>query len=446
MNVLTVILGILGIIAGVAGLIVAYEGVFNLKRWQAISLIVVGLFLVQFPKLFFHATSGYQYELVFPSGERSAVTSAGWKWRGYADVSEWDKYIDIRVNRIELDPTLTDKEIYDLKKSFEEVEGLMKPIGIMFVDKVTANVAISTRFKLPVNDSIFLAMTMEFKTLDNLVTNTLVPTIEELVGNTGYMFSAEDYVSGSSTDFKYAIEDQLKKGSYSVEKTQYKDTILEPVVNKGVPKIKEIQTRYAVIKRRNSKGEFIRNAHDITRNGISVSQVIVDDVILEEKFKERLKDQRDESAKRQLEQQKVLTARDAQQRLVAEGERDKAQERAIKEKEAVSILIQKETQLKEEETNLRLAEKRKQTAIVMAETEKIAADAKAYSITKTVKAGIDPKEELKLRLEAEVRKEEWKSKRPVPSYLVVNGDSKGSNNGLSTLMEMQLAQGLKTKK
>lgn len=71
----------------------------------------------------------------------------------------------------------------------------------------------------------------------------------------------------------------------------------------------------------------------MSENNIIVSQVIVDNIELEATFKQRLEAQRDESAKRQLEQQKVETTKDAQQRIIAEGERDKAQERVNQEKE-----------------------------------------------------------------------------------------------------------------
>ena len=71
----------------------------------------------------------------------------------------------------------------------------------------------------------------------------------------------------------------------------------------------------------------------------------------EKVFKERLEKQRDESAKRQLEQQKIETAKSTQLRIVAEGERDKAQERVNQEKEQVKKLIAIETRLKEEKTN-----------------------------------------------------------------------------------------------
>lgn len=86
-----------------------------------------------------------------------------------------------------------------------------------------------------------------------------------------------------------------------------------------------------------------------------LAQVIVNELILEKVFKIRLEAQRNESAKRQLEQQEIKTAKDARVRIIAEGERDKAAERHTQEKEHVKALISIETKLKQEETNKKLA-------------------------------------------------------------------------------------------
>ena len=88
----------------------------------------------------------------------------------------------------------------------------------------------------------------------------------------------------------------------------------------------------------------------LTKNNIIVSQVIVDTINLEGEFKKRLQAQRDESAKRQLEQQKIETARSTQLRVVAEGERDKAKEQVTQELAQVKTLIAIETKKKEEVT------------------------------------------------------------------------------------------------
>ena len=153
--------------------------------------------------------------------------------------------------------------------------------------------------------------------------------------------------------------------------------------------IKEIKTRYLVEKVLDENGFPIRIPHEITQNNIIVSQVIIDAVELEPTFKQRLEAQRDESAKRQIEQQKVETAKAAQSRIIAEGERDKAAERVAQEKEQVKQLIAIETKLKQEKTNKELAAIALETERLLSSKRKVAADAKAYENTKLVSAGFN---------------------------------------------------------
>ena len=67
----------------------------------------------------------------------SAVMEQGIKWRGFAKIDKWEKYIDVKVvgQNIEIDES--------------EVSGVMKPIPLRFIDQVTASGFVSTRFELP---------------------------------------------------------------------------------------------------------------------------------------------------------------------------------------------------------------------------------------------------------------------------------------------------------
>ena len=292
----------------------------------------IGVVLVFIPYLFFWAEPGYQYLLVYPTGNKSAIMTEGITWRGFAQIIPWQKFIDVKV--------------VEGREDIDEIEGAMDPIPIRFIDQVTAKTKLSTRFQLPTDEDSFIELAIEFRTLQNLVQTTLIPTVREVVSNTGYMFAAQDYISGSASDFRVAIDDQLKYGTYSVMKSEYRDTIISGIESENRT-IKEVRTRYEVNKRLDKNNKVIRIQHDINENNIIVAQVIVDDVELEEVFKKRLEAQRDESAKRQLEQQKIKTAKDAQARIVAEGERDKAAERVTQEKEQVKALIAIEISFKE---------------------------------------------------------------------------------------------------
>ena len=333
----------------------------------------------------------------------------GIKWRGFAKITPWQKYIDVKV--------------IEEGESMREIEGAMKPIPIRFIDQVTAETKLSTRFQLPQDEESFINLAIEFRSLQNLVQNTLVPTVREVVSNTGYMFAAQDYISGSASDFRVAIDDQLKFGTYSVEKREIRDTIVTSI-EESDREIREIKTRYEVNRRRDRAGQIIRIPHDINENNIIVAQVIVDDVELEKTFKKRLEAQRDESAKRQLEQQKIKTAKDAQARIIAEGERDKAAERVTQEKEQVKALIAIETKLKQEETNRQLAKIALETKKLEAEAKKVKADAEAYQNKKLVQAGLTPQERAEYEKQTAIGVAAELSKINFPQTMII-GDSEG---------------------
>jgi hypothetical protein len=425
-------IGILLLIAGLIMLILrpllsdknVYEGEKKVKsqapsfllmftRKISSAMIIIALILMFIPYLFFFAERGYSYLLVFPTGKMSAVIEQGIKWRGLAKIDDWQKYIDVKVVSKE-----TESDI-------KELEGVMSPIPIRFIDQVTANGHVSLRFQLPNDEESFIKLAVKYRTMSNLVNNTIIPTVREQLINTGYMFAAQNYISGESQSFRQTFEEQLKGGTYAVEKLETKDTIYADIDLKTKSRrIKEVQTKYTVNKIL-VNGIPERIPHELSENNIIVSQVIVDKIDLEATFKQRLEAQRDESAKRQLQQQMIETAKAEQQRVVAQGERDKAQERVTQEKEQVKKLIAIETKLKEEATNKDLAAIALETARLKAQTKKVAADAQFYENAKLVQAGLTPQERAEWDYKTSIGVAAEIAKIKFPSTMIMGGDDKG---------------------
>lgn len=404
---------------------------FFLMFSKKISLVIAGagLLIAMLPYMFFWAEPGYQYFLVYPTGKSDVVMNQGIKFRGFAKIVPWQKYIDVKV----VDP---DDEVKD-------IEGLMKPIPIRFIDQVTAEVKISGRFQLPTDEEDFITLAIKYRTMDNLVQNTLIPTIREQTNNTGYMYAAQDYISGEAQSFRQTLDEQLKDGAYAVIKIEHRDTVFNDVQRANTDRaIKEIRTSYTVEKVLQN-GLPKRIPHELTENSIIVSQVIVDDVILEPIFKQRLEAQRDESAKRQIEQQKVETAKAAQARIIAEGERDKAGERVAQEKEQVKQLIAIETKLKQERTNKELAAIALETERLKAQQKKVSADAKAYENAKLVTAGLTPQERAEWQYKTSVGVAAELSKLTFPSTMIIGGEDSGGTP-LESLIGAAMAKQLTT--
>jgi len=137
----------------------------------SLSIAATGVLFMLLPYMFFWAEPGYQYFLVYPTGKRDVVMNQGITFRGFAKVVPWQKYIDVKVIS-EGDPV-------------RDIEGIMKPIPIRFIDQVTAEVKISGRFQLPTDEASFITLAIKYRTMENLVQNTLIPTIREQTNNTG---------------------------------------------------------------------------------------------------------------------------------------------------------------------------------------------------------------------------------------------------------------------
>lgn len=432
-------LGIISILIAVAIFVVKSTTEFKIGNKVIFSIAGLGSVLILLNFLVFFAERGYSYVLVYPNGEMKAVQTTGLTPRWFAKIDIWQNYIDVKaVDSATFANRFDDKQLSDL-------EGIMLPVNIRFIDQVTAIGYVSCRFELPNNSEKFLALAVKYRTMRNLVDNTIIPTIKEQLANTGYMYAAQNYISGESQGFRQSFEEQLKTGTFAVEKIEYKDTVFQDIQDKASRKIKEIQTRYEVKKVIiNGKPKIIE--HELSSNGIIVSQVIVDNIDLESAFKKRLESQRDESAKRQLEQQKVETAKAAQSRIIAEGERDKAKERVVQETEQVKALIAIETKLKQESTNKDLAMIALETEKLLAQKVKVTADAESYKNQKLASVGLTPLDKANIDKEKAIGIAEALAKTNYPEIMIIGGTSGGDISALESLISTAMAKQLLDKK
>jgi len=387
------------------------------NRKLRLTTFFAGLVLFILPHFFMYARPGHQYYLVSPTGNKGAIFNSGYHMiTPFTRIQEWEKFNDIKV--------VIDGEDTD------GIEGIIEGgIPIRFIDQVKATAKVSVRMQLPSDEPSFIALAEEFRHPSNLVRNTLVPTVKEQVINTGYMFAAQDYISGAASDFRQTLDDQLKNGGFSVEKKEYIDTsyVNTDIQTDGDRKIREITTRYEVeIRKKN--GVPIRIEHDITKNNVIVSQVIVDQIVLEDAFQKRLEKQRDIASQKRIEMEAVEAAKIAQQKIIAEGERDKAAERVSKEREQIKKLIAIETQVKEEESKRELAEIALKTARLQAEAKKVTADADAYKNNKLVQAGLTPQEKANIEKEIAIGVAAELAKLQLPEIYMSGGND--SDNGL----------------
>jgi hypothetical protein len=405
---------------------------FHSFAMHARLILIVGLLLSQFNFMFFYAEMGYNYMVQYPNGTQVGITDAGFHLKIYGDVTAWKKYITIKASNKD------DKAKYT---------GRAAAMPIRFADRVTATAGISCRFQLPEDPERFRKLALEFRSLDNLVSSMILPNIAELIENTAYMYEAQEVISGSAADFKFSFKDQLIKGAYSVERKDIRSDENEEIQSDSSRTVDEaVQIQYRVTVRRDGSGSPIRTGNEIADAGLITSQAIVESIDMDPEFDEKLKLQRNEAAKRQLEQQKTKTALDAQQRIIAEGERNKAQKRAEEEVSQVEVLIAIETKKKEEETKKELAKIALETAKFDAQRVKVEADAKRYELTQA--DGLS--EEVKARLDNDLKKTQAMAsafeKANWPRTVVMGADGGSGDAGLlETLIGAKMAEGMMKK-
>lgn len=411
----------------------AHPGILTMwtKRTRYIGL-AVGFVLLFLSQSLFYANPGHQYYLVSPAGTKSAIFNSGYHLiMPLTRIQEWEKYVDIKV--------------INEDESVEGIEGVIQGgIPIRFIDQVKASASVSVRMQLPSDEPSFIALAEEFRHPLNLVNNTLVPTVREQVINTGYMFAAQDYISGAASDFRQTLDDQLKNGGFSVEKREYFDTnyVNMNIQEDGDRQIRDISTRYEV-EIREEHGKRIRIPHDITKNNVIVSQVIVDAITLETAFQKRLEKQRDIASQKRIEMEAVEAAKIRQQKIIAEGETAKAQERATQEREQVKTLIAIETKVKQEESNRKLATIALETAKLEAKAKEVRADAESYQNRKLVSAGLTPQERANIDKEIAIGVAAEISKLKLPEVYISGDKSNGSGSSiLSDLLGAEFAKSM----
>jgi hypothetical protein len=412
---------------------------WNGKNRLRLFLVALALIVVDLSTKF--AREGHQYYVLTPTGHRYAITTPGFKIIvPFSKVEEWSKYMEVKAVKID--------SAGNYLEDISGIEGVIPGgVKVMFIDRATADVFISARFEIPNDEESFIKLVETYKTPQNLVNNTLLQTITEQLTNITFMYSADDYVSGGATDYKLTAEDALKNGGYVVRREEVMDTLFTPevlTVDSLVSKPRQIQE----IRKFTKNSKVIENGipkrvqHEINANKVLTAQVIVSDVILEKSFTDKLKQQRDISAEKIIEIQKIETARAAQQRIIAEGERDKAAERVNQEKAQVSKLINIETQVKEEESKRQLAEIAVQTAELEAKATLTRERAQAEANRMKVSAGLTPQERAEYEYKTAIGVAAELKNLKLPEIYIQGANGNGGSSILEQLIGAELAKGM----
>lgn len=383
---------------------------------------VIGLLLLLSSGTFYYAKPGHSYLVQYPWGTQKADLEPGYHFDWYGTVIEFKKVITVR---------LTD----DVDKESETASAMDNSVLVRFNDSVRAKVSSSTRFRLPENPEQFLKLAVDYRSQNNLVNSSLVPVTKEVIRNSARELSAQDYVTGQGGQFESNVLDQLsngivilkledgrvpvsedqtktknKKEQNKIAKTKKLETckkdnteceLRNKVTQEENEKIlannilnnnadepmnmlgtdRGVKTKSVIYRRVvrivNADGSLKRKKHPIEQYGIKITQSTIEKVTPEQMFQNMLGKQRDAAAKAAVSRQEAKQAEYERQKVIANGETEKARVKMEEEKIQTQKIISAETTKNEAEIALKIAEVNKERAKV---------DAEALLITKKAEA------------------------------------------------------------
>lgn len=409
----------------------------NNKLKMVLPLFLVSFIGVQVDNIFFYAEAGHSYFVQYKTGTQVAIIDQpGPRLKLYGEVMDFKN-----VNTVKYTTEKAQDLTSDTKST--KISAMVAPVQIRFNDAVNADVSFTARFRLPTDETTFKKMAKEFRSQANLIRSIQVPIGREVARNAGRMFSAQEYISGKGGDFENFIDDQMRYGIIMLDTKEERTQSNEDVVDSTQRTIKDKRSiKYKVTPRLNNNGDYIRKLHGLNEYGIQVAQVTVENVEPEPKFKEMLAKQRDAAAEASVEKQTTQKAEYKKQRIIAEGETQKAEIRISKEKEQIDILINAETEKKKAQLELEQNQIKLESAKLEAKRTKELADAEAYQKAKVYKA--DGALEKKLKAYVMVNQNYAEAlantKAKLVPETVIGGTGNGGGSNATALIDMLTAK------
>lgn len=399
----------------------------------AVIIGLAGMCVMMLNGAVYYAEPGYSYLVQYPTGRQIGETTPGYHLKWWGSAIPFKKFITVKAS-----PTRDNS-----------VSASIPPIAARFTDAVVANVEVTARFQLPTTPDKFLDMAIAYRTQDNLENSTLIPVLREVVRNAARTMTAQDYIAGKGGEFENAILDQLRYGTYILDITEIRPEGKEHIASPNQERVidQSQMVRYEVKKKIDPQtGEIVRKPTALSDYGITVTQSNVSNVDPEAKFKEMLALQRDAAAQASVKKQEAKRAEYEKQKIIAEGEAQKAKIRVEQEKAQITKLIAAETAKKEAEIALQEARILKEKEKELAEKVKIAADAEAYRKRKVLEA--DGALEMKLATIEKIAEkiaQGWANRKVPQTVIVTGGDAPasaqytGSPDEVKVMLGMMLA-------
>jgi len=337
-------------------------------------------------------------------------------------------------------------------------------------DNWAGDVTQTTRFGIPQDEIQFLKMHNDFRSVARLITTTLQPAVTSSLDSVANTFSMEEYYAGGQRDqFKTEYRNAVVKGRAKVKQgITYKNSSdqapggqapndldsSQDDSNLGGTKVRTIK----MVQQLDDSGNVIREKHNYTTYGITVSSAIIENLDPDDKFEQQIQARKDAASRRIVAQEERREQEELRLLAIQTGETNIA----TKQASARVVQIEKTTNAETaKKLALIVAERIKEEAAVARDTsainlEKAKIDAEAVIVTADAdayerEALLASDNGLKLKLDALVRMNADAMKalatKPVPSTVVYTGTSEngalGANNEIENIATTQMLKNLK---
>lgn len=405
-----------------------------------------------FNQIFFYAEPGYIYHVRTITGEEKVVSDVGYNVYLFGRYNAWKRALTVQAVGGKL------QESMDAETDQHDASATLPPLNIMFLDQVDANAEATVRFSIPEDQENFLKLAHEYRSPENMLRTALIPAFKETLQATASLMSAEEYYSGSRSEFNTEFEKQMGNGIYIVRREEEIQVTARKVRSSANAALGTDQQEYGdetkvaflVKKVLDENGLPQRKTQKFTNFGITVVDARVTDMRPNSKFVERMQLKQKASADRAIAREQRIQEEEQRLLAIAKGEREVAERQAQAKVEQIQRTTEAETEKQLAITNAQKlreqAEIAKETAQIElekarieAETQRTLADAEAYQ--KKVILEADNALAQKLQAEIEIQKT-WANafaQRKVPTTVFGGSDSSaptGSDAEVKAFMQM----------
>lgn len=281
-------------------------------------------------------------------------------------------------------------------------------------------------------------MFRQTRSQEGLIQKSITPFVRKVLINSARGISASEVVAGKGSQFDADISDQLRNGTFELNVSdgstsmkninQFANDSTIATTNRGT------EVKFNVTKKHDKDGNIIREKNPLSQYGIVLVQATVTEIDYEVKFDDMLALQRDASSRSSVAKQEAITAEFDKKRIIAVGEKAKAEITIDLEKKQIAAVIAAETareaaKIAVETETLNLKKER-----LLAQQMDVSATAEANKKRKIYLA--DGALEKKLNALVQINKnyaEAIKEHTSIVPQIVMGGNNKSSSSSMDLI-------------